>query len=900
MKRFSTFFAVLMALMAQPLGGLAQEVALFDFQKNNLNLTIGTSVAEDGNLSGQDIVNGDVTMRATSGGTMHARYYYLASRGNQLQLIKDARLRFTAAEGKVITKVEFRLPVGSNGTSQINWKIDKGGGTLSTDMKTWEGCATSVRFMAGGPCYIDSIYVTTQAIVTPEADEYTEVASIAELNKLADGTLAKLTLNNAQVTANGIDGWTTYVQDETAAAHFYLIDQQLQPGDVLNGYMLVTKYTQTSNPRIGTSEDFSAETYTVTKGEATALEGSIAEVKTMDNINRLVKISGVQFDVESKTKGTATDSEGNSIVVFNGTSGMSPYAISGDLQSYASATITGILYNVSTGLQIYPLSIEKEPVIFDFTSETIRENIGTVLADTKGYIYNETFNVNGTTLQVTAGSAPSRIYVDANRGQNLVTYMQYTTLTFRAPEGYAITKIEFKAAGNSNINKLTPSSGEVEGMIWTGNADGVRFAQGGTSYLANAIVTLEAATEATAALPAIEYTECANIAAFNALEAGAYAKVTLTDAEIIGKSADGYSTVWIQDATGGAWIQYTSLNEGLAEQKKVSGTVYTVKRNDAGKDAHFKEAEGTPQSDLTIADLADYTVYSCATIAEANEHVNQLVKIEGATFTATGATAGTLTLGEETIKVNNGTATANQQLHKIADEWVKDETTMNNVTIIGINTIAYGILPISMEELVALPDGKQYATFSSTVDLDFTGTDIIAYTGVVSGNKVTLTPIKQVPAGTGVLLKGKVAGASANVPVAAGLSAVENNDFVAVTETIGSLTEGYILATVEGVQAFYMANGNKVEAGKAYLKAAEAGARINMVFADEATGISTMHNAQCTMHNAQCTMHNGQCTMHNEVYNLQGQRVGNAQCTMHNAQLKPGLYIQNGKKVAIK
>jgi hypothetical protein len=166
--------------------------------------------------------------------------------------------------------------------------------------------------------------------------------------------------------------------------------------------------------------------------------------------------------------------------------------------------------------KIYQYTVELPAVTtatFDFTDPNFRENIGEAMTDTKGYIYNETFTVDGTTLQVTSGSAPSRIYVDNNRGQNLVTYTQYATLTFRAPEGKAITKIEFAAAGNSNINKFEASSGAIEGMIWTGNADGVRFMQGGTSYLANAIVTLADKDGATAALPAIAYTECANIAA---------------------------------------------------------------------------------------------------------------------------------------------------------------------------------------------------------------------------------------------------------------------------------------------------------------------------------------------------------------------------------------------------
>ena len=335
---------------------------------------------------------------------------------------------------------------------------------------------------------------------------------------------------------------------------------------------------------------------------------------------------------------------------------------------------------------------------FDFTNAGFREKIGTALTDVDGFIYNETFTVDGATLQITAGSAPSRIYVDANRGQNLVIYPQYATLTFKAPEGKAITKIEFTAAGNSNINKFEPTSGAIDGMNWIGNAEGVRFAQGGTSYLANAIVTLAAKDASTTALPAIEYKECANIAAFNALSAGEYAKVTLTDAEVIGKSDDGYSTVWIQDATGGCWIQYTTLNGKLAEKTKVNGVVYVVARPNSGN-VQMKEAEATLESKITSTEISDYTIVE-GTIAEVNvaANKNKVVKITGATLEETSATAGTLTQGDVTIAVNNGTATANQQLHKIA-EWAKD-TKLENVTIVAIlvgkSTTENQLLPISI------------------------------------------------------------------------------------------------------------------------------------------------------------------------------------------------------------
>ena len=343
---------------------------------------------------------------------------------------------------------------------------------------------------------------------------------------------------------------------------------------------------------------------------------------------------------------------------------------------------------------------QAEQATFNFADPNFRENIGESMTDTKGYIYNEIFTSENVSLQITGGSAPSRIFVDNNRGQCLVTYKEYTTLTFRAPSDYVITKIEFTAAGNSNINNFTASSGTIEGMIWTGNASGVRFLQGGTSYLANAIVTLAAADATYDELPIIQYTECENIAAFNALDAGTYAKVHLIDAEIIGKSADGYSTVWIQDATGGAWIQYTSLNDFLQEGNKVNGAIYVIKRVAAGN-PQMKEAEDTPFGSIMMGAISSYTTIEGNTIAEVNvpENLNKVVKLSGATLEETSATAGKLTIGEETIDVNNGNETANQALHKIA-EWAKD-TKLENVTIVAIlvakSATANQLLPISIE-----------------------------------------------------------------------------------------------------------------------------------------------------------------------------------------------------------
>ena len=360
------------------------------------------------------------------------------------------------------------------------------------------------------------------------------------------------------------------------------------------------------------------------------------------------------------------------------------------------------LFLIIVNLLVFPLTLCAEEVTFDFTSASIRENIGTSITDTKGFIYNEIFTNNNVTLQITAGSAPSRIYVDASRGQNLVLYKDYATLTFKAPSDYAITKIEFTAAGNSNINNFSASSGTISGMNWSGNAEGVRFRQGGTSYLAKAKVILTAKTAETSTFPTITYTECANIAEFVTLENGTNAKVRLTDAEVTGISADGYSTVFIQDATGGSLIQYTTLNTKLQEKTKVNGFLYVAKRY-GNHNPQMKETEDTPNSTIESAPITEYTAIE-GTVAEVNvaANLNKVVKVTGANFVATSATQGTLTQGEATLIVNNGSATANAQLHKITDTWVKDETALEDVTIVGILVHSNGsetenhLLPISM------------------------------------------------------------------------------------------------------------------------------------------------------------------------------------------------------------
>ena len=124
-----------------------------------------------------------------------------------------------------------------------------------------------------------------------------------------------------------------------------------------------------------------------------------------------------------------------------------------------------------------------------------------------------------------------------------------------------------------------------------------------------------------------------------------------------------------------------------------------VARPNSGN-VQMKETEDTPKSEITIAEISDYTIVE-GTLAEVNvaANKNKVVKITGASFVATNATTGTLTQGDASIAVSNGSATANQQLHKIADSWTKDQT-IDNVTIVAIlvgkSATENQLLPISM------------------------------------------------------------------------------------------------------------------------------------------------------------------------------------------------------------
>ena len=178
-----------------------------------------------------------------------------------------------------------------------------------------------------------------------------------------------------------------------------------------------------------------------------------------------------------------------------------------------------------------------------------------------------------------------------------------------------------------------------------------------------------------------------------------------------------------------------------------------------------------------------------------------------------------------------------------------------------------------------------WATFCSDKALDFTGiTDVKAY--IVTGHNEKAIEKTQmtgtVPANTPLLLEG----VTASIPVAASSTTdVSANLLKAGTGAAVSAESGktkYVLGVNGSDQAEFqkiVSTPATVAVGKAYLEFGEviSAPALSFDFSDmETTGINAVSKAQ---------VENG------EVYNLNGQRVS-----------KPakGLYIVNGKKVAIK
>jgi hypothetical protein len=211
--------------------------------------------------------------------------------------------------------------------------------------------------------------------------------------------------------------------------------------------------------------------------------------------------------------------------------------------------------------------------------------------------------------------------------------------------------------------------------------------------------------------------------------------------------------------------------------------------------------------------------------------------------------------------------------------------TSGNVTLVkgGNNTIDYYDIIIAIRTgdytIPATITAAGWSTLYTDYALDFSETGLTAYTATCDGSKVTLTAVENVPAGTGVVLKG--AANTYNIPVIASSSTAKG-------DLLGSTTEATAYNAIDG-KTLYMLTKNgddaqfkkvtsgSIAAGKAYLAVSSATAPSFDIDFGGTTGIEAIEHSPLNIEHS--------------VYDLQGRRV---------AQPTKGLYIVNGKKVVVK
>ena len=181
--------------------------------------------------------------------------------------------------------------------------------------------------------------------------------------------------------------------------------------------------------------------------------------------------------------------------------------------------------------------------------------------------------------------------------------------------------------------------------------------------------------------------------------------------------------------------------------------------------------------------------------------------------------------------------------------------------------------------LSSLISSAGWATLYTPYALDFSDVDgLTAYTATLAEGVVTLKEVDDVPANTGVVLKGDAK--TYDIPVIASSETAQG-------DLEGNATEATAFDAVDGKTLYVLTkNGDNAEfnpvtsgsiaAGKAYLPVAEAGAKLRVVIEGETTGIAAIEAT----------------TVESDViYNLAGQRVMNP---------TKGIFIKNGKKFIIK
>lgn len=181
------------------------------------------------------------------------------------------------------------------------------------------------------------------------------VEDINEFKALASGTVAQLTLSNAQVLYADDTNRNVYVKDASGAICFYNAGLGLKTGDVLNGTVVGTMSLYNNLPQLAKNTLTNDEAITKTTGATpVAAAVTVAEAGTAKYLCDLVTISGVKLDSVDKNL-YAYDADGNQIQVYDQ---FKLFASDKVVKGSENNTVTGIVVVYKNTYEIYPTTIE--------------------------------------------------------------------------------------------------------------------------------------------------------------------------------------------------------------------------------------------------------------------------------------------------------------------------------------------------------------------------------------------------------------------------------------------------------------------------------------------------------------------------------------------------------------
>jgi hypothetical protein len=182
-----------------------------------------------------------------------------------------------------------------------------------------------------------------------------------------------------------------------------------------------------------------------------------------------------------------------------------------------------------------------------------------------------------------------------------------------------------------------------------------------------------------------------------------------------------------------------------------------------------------------------------------------------------------------------------------------------------------------VDEIYAIDDA-----WSGRIATTGTLPTMAARTAKVEGGKVVLTAVAKAAANTPVIIK--AAAGTYNLAYAESADAVTGNELLASDGTVAADGTIYVLANKTKGAGFYkLADGEKVPAGKAYLKLAAQSPEFLAFAGAETTGIEQIRDSRF---DANC------------CYDLSGRTIVNSKSV--NGKLQKGLYIVGGKKIVVK